>query len=302
MAPLASVHYTAPVPRTASALPMTTTTASTSDPAECRNKDLLDYIQRSIDQDEEFHFLRFEKLQRTNLVALQMKLIRTKDALSKASTISDDDLEKLRATLEQYGKHTRIASYTTAIQNYHSLRDRKSLTLNDAVKRELVLQRYFQSQVKDIGVFKSHYSYFDVTDVKIDSLRSLLMERLPVWMTYSRNERSTRRREYRDGKPPKEVSGSVDRLCRFIIAAIGGLFLVGPMLIMAIRPSTAKSLITVSASVFLFAVLLTFGVRVTNIEGLVSTATYAAVLVVFVGSSTGGGNEAVRLASNGTLA
>jgi hypothetical protein len=37
---------------------------------------------------------------------------------------------------------------------------------------------------------------------------------------------------------------------------------------------------------------LTFGVRVGNVEALVSTATYAAVLVVFVGSSTGSGNNA----------
>lgn len=153
-----------------------------------------------------------------------------------------------------------------------------------------------------MGVFRSHYSYFDVTDVKIDGLRTSLMKRLPVWMTYSHNERAARKKEFGDGKPPKEVSDFVDRLCRFIIAAVGGLFLVGPMLIMAIRPSTTKSLITVSASVFLFAIVLTFGVRVTNIEGLVSTATYAAVLVVFVGSSTGGGSEVVRLASDGTLA
>jgi hypothetical protein len=152
------------------------------------------------------------------------------------------------------------------------------------------LQRYFYSQVKDIEGFNSHYSYFDVTDDKIDSLRTLLMERLHVWMTYSRNEREARRMEFKNGKPPKDVSHFVDRPCRFIIAVVGGLFLVGPMLIMAIRPSTTKSLITVSAFVFLFAIVLTFGIRVTNIEGLVSTATYAAVLVVFVGSSTGGGS------------
>ncbi|CAN9445952.1 unnamed protein product [Alternaria alternata] len=276
MATLANVHATAAGPPT-TPLPG----APTPGLVEPKNGDLLQYITRSIDSDEEFHFLRFEKLQRTNLVALQMKLVRTKDALSTATTMSDDDLEILRVDLEQYA---------TAIQNYHSLRERKSLSSKDANKRELLLQRYFQSRVKDMGVFRSHYSYFDVTDVKIDSLRSLLMERLPVWMTYSLNERAARRREFRDGKPPKEVSDFVDRLCRFIIAAIGGLFLVGPMLIMAIRPSTAKSLITVSASVFLFAIVLTFGVRVTNIEGLVSTATYAAVLVVFVGSSTGGGS------------
>jgi hypothetical protein len=73
------------------------------------------------------------------------------------------------------------------------------------------------------------------------------------------------------------------------------------MLIMAIHPSTTKSLIIVSVSVFLFALALTSGVRVTNNEGLVSTATYAAVLVVFVGSSTGSSSEVVRPASNGTL-
>jgi hypothetical protein len=178
----------------------------------------------------------------------------------------------------------------TAIQNYHSLRERKSLTYNEATKRADMLQRYFQSQVKDLRVFKSYYSYFDVTVAKIDRLRTLLMNRLPVWITYSRNERAVRRDKFEAGYPPKEVSVSIDRLCRFIIAAIGGLFLVGPMLIMAIRPSTAKSLITVSASVFLFAVVLTFGIRVTYLEGLVSTATYAAVLVGFVGPGTGGGS------------
>jgi hypothetical protein len=70
------------------------------------------------------------------------------------------------------------------------------------------------------------------------------------------------------------------------------------MLVMALGPSTEKSLVTVSAAVVLFAGVLTFGVRVTNVEALVSTATYAAVLVVFVGSSA----EVVRVGGNGTLA
>jgi hypothetical protein len=61
----------------------------------------------------------------------------------------------------------------TAIQNYHSLRERKSLTYNEATKRADMLQRYFLSQVKDLRVFKSHYSYFDVTVAKIDRLRTL---------------------------------------------------------------------------------------------------------------------------------
>jgi hypothetical protein len=191
-------------------------------------------------------------------------------------------------------KHQRSPNNpkATAIQNYHFLHQRKSLTKKDSSKKRLLLQRYFHSRVADIRSFNSHYAYLDEADRKIDVLRAALMNGLPVWMTYSRDERAARKREYGEGKAPKEVSAFVDRLCRFIIAAVGGLFLVGPMLIMAIDSSTRKSLVTVSASVLLFIAVLTFGVRVTTIETLVSTATYAAVLVVFVGSSTGSSGNA----------
>lgn len=97
------------------AVPSTTPPAAAPTPGlvESKNEELLQYVERSFNEYEEFHFLRFEKLQRINLVALQMKLIRTQDALSEASTISDDDLEKLRTNLEQYGKQIPVASYAT---------------------------------------------------------------------------------------------------------------------------------------------------------------------------------------------
>lgn len=62
-----------------------------------------------------------------------------------------------------------------------------------------------------------------------------------------------------------------------------------PMLIMSFDQSDVKSLITVSASVGLFGLVVSLGIRVTSIETLVATATYAAVLVVFVGSTSGNG-------------
>lgn len=68
---------------------------------------------------------------------------------------------------------------------------------------------------------------------------------------------------------------------------MGGTFLVVPMLIMAIDPSQTKSLATASVSVIVFALILSFAIRLSNVETLVSTATYAAVLVVFVGTSVG---------------
>jgi len=112
MATLANVHATAAGPPT-TPLPG----APTPGLVEPKNGDLLQYITRSIDSDEEFHFLRFGKLQRTNLVALHMKLVRTKDALSTATTMSDDDLEILRVDLEQYGEYPVVASYRSILTN-----------------------------------------------------------------------------------------------------------------------------------------------------------------------------------------
>jgi hypothetical protein len=66
------------------------------------NDGLLQYVARSIDEDEDFYFLRFESLQRTNIAALQLKLVRIKDSLRSQTDVSDTDLETLRLTLEQY--------------------------------------------------------------------------------------------------------------------------------------------------------------------------------------------------------
>jgi hypothetical protein len=66
------------------------------------NDGLLQYVARSIDEDEDFYFLRFESLQRTNIAALQLKLVRIKDSLRSQTDVSDSDLETLRLTLEQY--------------------------------------------------------------------------------------------------------------------------------------------------------------------------------------------------------
>ena len=60
---------------------------------------------------------------------------------------------------------------------------------------------------------------------------------------------------------------------------------------MTLHPSRNTSLITVSAATFLFALVL--ALVATDSDGkdvLAATAAYAAVLVVFVGTSSGGGS------------
>lgn len=94
--------------------------------------------------------------------------------------------------------------------------------------------------------------------------------------------------EYEQGKPPIEISPFVDNAVRLFLASVAVLVLVAPMCIMSVQPSLTKNLITASVFMVLFACGMSFGVKGTNVETLVATATYSAVLVVFVGTNSSG--------------
>lgn len=199
-----------------------------------------------------------------------------------------------------------------AIRDYQYLQDKKHLDKIEQLNRKLRLHKYFYSAADISDPWESHYSYFQDEhhhrSAAIDPLREILMHYLPSRLTFSHKERQARFKEYSEGLPPKNVSGFVDRLARFVVAIAGGVFIVPSripsfplnrygvhigiligelVIIMTLKPSETKSLITVSVAVVVFALILSFGIRVSNVETLVSTATYAAVLVVFVGTSGG---------------
>jgi len=74
---------------------------------------------------------------------------------------------------------------------------------------------------------------------------------------------------------------------RFSMALFGGVALMGPVLIMTLRPGRDISLITTSIAIILFALMLAFWARSTSGKDiLAATAAYAAVLVVFIGTSS----------------
>jgi hypothetical protein len=73
---------------------------------------------------------------------------------------------------------------------------------------------------------------------------------------------------------------------RIAMALFGGVSLIVPMLVMTLYPSRNTDLITTSTATFIFAIVLALGA--TSAAGkdvLAATAAYAAVLVVFVGTS-----------------
>jgi VIT1/CCC1 family predicted Fe2+/Mn2+ transporter len=75
------------------------------------------------------------------------------------------------------------------------------------------------------------------------------------------------------------------RILRFTMAGIGALLLLVPMLIMANIPGKNASLITTCIALMIFSVLIPLLTELGPNEILATTAAYAAVLVVFVGTS-----------------
>lgn len=125
----------------------------------------------------------------------------------------------------------------------------------------------------------------DQSLIPVDPLRKWLKARLPRQLAYSKCEQLLRTDEFLKHEPPEQVSLFVDKLARFIVAFTGGLSLIVPMLIMRIGENLTKSLVTTSIAVVLFAGITSLVLRANNTETVAATATYAAVLVVFVGTS-----------------
>jgi len=80
------------------------------------------------------------------------------------------------------------------------------------------------------------------------------------------------------------------------MALFGGITLMGPVLVIALYPGRTIVLVTVSITIVLFAFVLAFMAK--NMPGkdiLAATAAYAAILVVFVGTSSSPSSSGVRV-------
>ncbi|KAK0622467.1 hypothetical protein B0T14DRAFT_563915 [Immersiella caudata] len=88
---------------------------------------------------------------------------------------------------------------------------------------------------------------------------------------------------------PFHVSSVVDSLSRLLIAIIGAMFLLVPMIVMTVWPgpqrNSSVALIVTSASVLLFAISISVFTKSSNQQIIAASAVYTAVLVVFVGST-----------------
>ncbi|KAI0885794.1 uncharacterized protein GGS22DRAFT_199966 [Annulohypoxylon maeteangense] len=255
-------------------------------------RDLVAYVLQSLEEEEEFHFLRFEFLQRLNITQLQVKLARLRKCIEKEYCVSSSNRELLEKTLRDYA---------TAIRDYQFVRGQKVLGEQEIQDREHLLRRFFKSPEDLSDLSPPHYAFSQGTGSTIDPLRHAFMRYLPRQLSWSKEERRRREREYALGKQPKEVSKFVDQSVRFIIACIGSLFVIVPTLIEAaiaepreVQLSQYNVFFTWTSFTLLFALTLSFAVKASNTETLVSTFTYATVLLaliaIFVQIGTGAGS------------
>ncbi|CEF85502.1 unnamed protein product [Fusarium graminearum] len=157
-----------------------------------------------------------------------------------------------------------------AIRDYEYLTRLTPITGSQARRGRLDLERVFGDESYQFIDEGTGYRRFDDPSLlPTDNLREVLKRRLPRSMTYTSYDIRNRTEEYFNNEPPEQVSPLVDRLARFLVAFLGGAMLVVPMMVMRLPEVTVvKSLVTAS-----------------NTDTMVATATYAAVLVVFVGVS-----------------
>ncbi|KAL6401827.1 hypothetical protein AUP68_14283 [Ilyonectria robusta] len=248
---------------------------------DLKDAELFNYVDTSRTEEETFHFLGFEFLHRLNIVRIQNELIEMREGIS-GTRGRGYDKGKLNELLNDY---------TTALRNYNYIRESNRIHSETTERRKQRLKLKFPSMTttyQHTRPFESHYYYLhdNAKNPAPDVLRDKLRHWLPPQLSYSAQERLYRSKEFDEGKPPAEISPFVDNLVRLSVALVAVVVLVAPMCILSVHPSPTKSLITSSVFMIIFACALSFGVKSSNIETLVATATYSAVLVVFVGTNS----------------
>lgn len=127
-------------------------------------------------------------------------------------------------------------------------------------------------------------------DTVEDILKDFLKRHLPSSLKWTSDEKSRYGFPFRQellpkGQLPKQDSATVRVISSFMLSLCSGSTVIVPMIIMSFTPSQTKSLIVTSVAVLLFGFVLAAVMRIKSAGVFIATVTYAAVLVVFIGSS-----------------
>ncbi|RTE79503.1 hypothetical protein BHE90_005982 [Fusarium euwallaceae] len=223
-------------------------------------------------------FGEYAGLMRLNLIHLQTDLARIKGEVHRTSKTSEEQMKKLRQKLHEY---------TNAIRDYEYMKKLETPPPIIGDPQMSIMYAFPDLSRLEGAPLGTRYVSFPAMLRQEDPIRETLRKYMPSDLSWTEDEKKIpgRMNDFLHGRPPEKYSPLVDSLARFIMAIGCGAALIVPMVIMSLDPSRNKSLITVSVCVLLFALFLSSGIGAKNTEVLAATATYAAVLVVFVGTS-----------------
>ena len=130
-------------------------------------------------------------------------------------------------------------------------------------------------------------------------LKNILKGVLPsswTWTAEEREQYGIKEAKQAKNQLPERDTIIVHTIASFILSLCSGAAIIVPMIIMSFQPGQTKSLVTTSVAVLLFGFVLSAVIRIKTSDIFLATATYAAVLVVFVGTSgtAGGGVNGSR--------
>ncbi|KAH8746001.1 hypothetical protein F5883DRAFT_586053 [Diaporthe sp. PMI_573] len=234
-------------------------------------KSLRDHIRR-IDGDEvgNVAVLSFRALQLYRIAKLQASLIKLQNDVMEGRA-----RESLENTDQDKQADELIQRYANAIRNYDTLS--QAITFSRGTKYEFLgTNEAFKARGRS-GKSKWWISQGDLTAATTipdyDGIGPLGFRELDKKRLIGRENMKALK-------------------SRFVMALFGGVSLIVPMLIMALRPSLVVDLVTTSAATVSFAAVVTFlGTDASGKDVLASTAAYTAVLVVFVGASLQPSNQ-----------
>lgn len=198
--------------------------------------------------------LELRSLQGINILHLQKLLLKEYEQMVSELRTSEEQLQRVQELLAKYSEATKNFEAMCA----RDVVDGTALSIYSIIFPELAhinQNRSYPLSLRKLAKGKHALSNFKEEAEQVIRRQQLRRE----WIAATR--------------------------ARFIWSISGGLLLIVPMLIMALLKNQTASLITTSCAVFIFALAVTGISSASPQELLAATAAYAAVLVVFVGTS-----------------
>ncbi|KAI1125878.1 hypothetical protein F5Y10DRAFT_222683 [Nemania abortiva] len=221
--------------------------------------------------------LSFRSLQLHRIAKLQAELVKRQNALMNpllsAPPLREEDESKIKMELE--GKNKEIDDllqrYADAVRNYETLS--QNVEFHKGTPYEFLGGK---------GVFE------------VIGRRNATRWDVPKWLLGSNRQFSTIPSYsigsigFRELDQGRQLERNVlQRIrSRFHMALFGGVALIAPVILMTLKPTLVVDLATVSVATSIFALtMVIFATDATGKDVLTSTAGYAAVMVVFLGTS-----------------